>query len=282
VVLIVQENHSFDSYFGMYCQAAAGSNPACTNGRACCEGAPIVGGYYTEPGGAHAVLLDDDPNNDASNLKHDRAHSQVCELLQIHDGAMDRFVSGTTGGDYCAGSGPDCSTPNNWVLAKGTTPTDTVSYYWNVADSYALADRYFQPIAGGTASNNMYFAGAHFRFKDNARMPDVAVGTDYQGDRFFNPFGMCVDAAGCIDTQRAKPPYSSNTVAGLLLDHGKTFAMYADGYSEALAAAATGKCPSPPADCPYSSCVTHPVACNGCIYDPSDIRNRTAMDVLTA
>src|SRR4051812_36076419 len=40
VVLIVQENHSFDSYFGRYCGAAAGSNPECTVGRRCCEAAP--------------------------------------------------------------------------------------------------------------------------------------------------------------------------------------------------------------------------------------------------
>src|SRR4051794_12519847 len=40
VVLIVQENHTFDSYFGRWCTAPAGSNPSCTMGRACCEAAP--------------------------------------------------------------------------------------------------------------------------------------------------------------------------------------------------------------------------------------------------
>ena len=35
VVLIVQENHTFDNYFGKYCTAPSGSPPACTNGRAC-------------------------------------------------------------------------------------------------------------------------------------------------------------------------------------------------------------------------------------------------------
>ncbi|HEY8042016.1 MAG TPA: alkaline phosphatase family protein, partial [Polyangiaceae bacterium] len=32
VVLVVQENHSFDSYFGRYCTAAPGSSPSCTHG----------------------------------------------------------------------------------------------------------------------------------------------------------------------------------------------------------------------------------------------------------
>jgi len=49
VVLIVEENHSFESYFGAYCLAAAGSNPRCTLGRNCCESAPVVNNQYTEP-----------------------------------------------------------------------------------------------------------------------------------------------------------------------------------------------------------------------------------------
>jgi Stigma-specific protein, Stig1/Phosphoesterase family len=40
VILIVQENHTFDSYFGRYCQAPAGSSPTCTTGPSCCERAP--------------------------------------------------------------------------------------------------------------------------------------------------------------------------------------------------------------------------------------------------
>src|SRR5579871_1143458 len=40
VVVIVQENHTFDAYFGQYCQAPTGSNPTCTDGPGCCEAAP--------------------------------------------------------------------------------------------------------------------------------------------------------------------------------------------------------------------------------------------------
>jgi phospholipase C len=40
VVVVVQENHTFDSYFGRWCTAPAGSAPSCTDGAACCERAP--------------------------------------------------------------------------------------------------------------------------------------------------------------------------------------------------------------------------------------------------
>lgn len=40
LVLIIPENHSFDSLFGSYCQADAYSNPTCTYGPNCCEAPP--------------------------------------------------------------------------------------------------------------------------------------------------------------------------------------------------------------------------------------------------
>ena len=46
VVIIVQENHTFDTHFGHYCTAAAGSNPTCTDGPACCEAIPATDPIY--------------------------------------------------------------------------------------------------------------------------------------------------------------------------------------------------------------------------------------------
>ncbi|HEY2517720.1 MAG TPA: alkaline phosphatase family protein, partial [Polyangiaceae bacterium] len=46
VVIIVQENHTFDTHFGAYCTAPAGSNPTCNDGPACCEAMPA-----TDPSG---------------------------------------------------------------------------------------------------------------------------------------------------------------------------------------------------------------------------------------
>src|SRR6185437_6855025 len=54
VVLIVQENHTFENYYGKYCTAPAGSAPDCTDGRKCCEGAPTA-----DPTGAAPTVLDD-------------------------------------------------------------------------------------------------------------------------------------------------------------------------------------------------------------------------------
>lgn len=242
VVLIVQENHTFDSYFGDYCQAPAGSEPSCTQGPACCERAPDV-----EPHGASPIVLDDN-----SNYSTDRDHAQACELQQIDGGKMDGFVSGSSGADTCLGVGPSCASANNWAIAGA----GTVGWYWSLADQYALADRYFQPIAGGTASNNMYFAVAHFEFRNNDQMPDtLGVGCS-------DPTGLCLSGKRVLYT-------GVTTIADALMSGGKTFGVYADGFAEAKQAGA-GSCASPPGYCPYSSCILHPVACDACVYDPSD------------
>ena len=241
VVLIVEENHTFDSYFGRWCQAASGSNPTCTKGAACCERAPDK-----EPRGASPVVLDD-----TENFARDRNHKQACEVQQINGGKMDGYVTGSTGADTCLGSGPSCSSPYNFALAD----QKTMGPYWLLADSNAIADRYFQPIAGGTSSNNMYFATAHYQFTDNDQMPD-AIGTP-KGC----PQGVCVSGSLVKYTGR-------QTVADLILSAGKTFAMYVDGYADAKAAAPS--CEPIPSDCTYNP-IVHPIAAQACKLDSSDL-----------
>lgn len=243
VVLIVQENHTFDSYFGRYCQAPAGSNPSCTDGPSCCERAPDA-----EPHGAAPVVLDD-----SSNFASDRDHLQACEVQEINDGGMDQFVTGATGDDQCLGSGPSCSSADNFALANAAT----VGTYWSLADEGALADRYFQPVVGGTSANNMYFATAHFQFTDDEVMPDS--------------LGCLLDCAAdsvCLSATRTS--YQGRTTIGdLLLAADKTFKVYAEGYDDAVAAG-YGNCPNIVSDCPYDA-FSHPIAHQACRYDASDI-----------
>src|SRR6476660_6619853 len=68
LVVVVQENHTFDTYFGRYCTAAAGSAPTCTTGPSCCEAGPAH-----EPSGAAPIVLDD-----TTNGARDPDHTQAC------------------------------------------------------------------------------------------------------------------------------------------------------------------------------------------------------------
>ncbi len=155
LVVIVQENHSFDSYFGNYCKAPAGSNPSCTNGADCCEASPAVDARSRNT----PVVLDDE-----DNAAHDRDHSRGCEESEINGGKMDQYVEGP------------CGNPKNFALADATT----MAPYWKLARNGALADRYFQPVVGASSSNDMYFARASYVFTDNEIMP-ASVGSKCGG-----------------------------------------------------------------------------------------------------
>lgn len=146
VVLISQENHTFDTYFGRYCTAPSGSNPTCNTGPSCCERAPSQ-----EASGAGPVTLDD-----ALNASYDPDHTHDCEMNEMNGGKMDRYVTGTS-----------CSDARNFAIA---TPA-VIQPYFDLATKYAMADRYFQPVIGQSSSNDMYYAVARFVFRDNDRIP---------------------------------------------------------------------------------------------------------------
>ena len=147
LVVIIQENHTFDSYFGRYCTAPAGSAPTCTTGASCCEAGPAQ-----DPSGAAPMVLDD-----TANGAYDPDHTQACELAETNGGAMDKYVTG-------AGM---CSDPRHFAYADAATMTP----YWTMAQQGALADRNFQPVSGQSSANDMYFARAQFVFLDNAFKP---------------------------------------------------------------------------------------------------------------
>jgi phospholipase C len=221
VVIVVQENHTFDAYFGRYCTAPTGSNPSCTTGPACCEAAPAK-----EASGASPVTLDD-----AENAGNDLNHSQACELSEINGGAMDRFVTGSRVSS--------CSNAKNFAIATDTV----VKPYHDWAARYAIADRYFQPLAGASSSNDMYFAVAKYVFTDNTYQPNT-------------------NGKGCdVPPTPTKEYAGEKTIADVLVAAGHTFGFYAQGYQAMISATF---CPLPPSDCPAH------IPAVPCDYTPSD------------
>jgi phospholipase C len=233
LVIIVQENHTFDNYFGKYCTAATGSNPTCNTGPACCEAAPA-----TEPGGASPVVLDDADNSGAFN---DRNHFHNCEVAEIDGGKMDKYVTGAAMIDNSP-----CSSPENFAYA----PTSLIQPYLTLAGANAMADRYFQPYAGQSSANDMYLARAQFVFADNAYEPPAI------GDK-------CVSPTSTATLMSFPGP----TIADLLVQHSVGWAWYAGGYKAMKDAnpQAPAQCPTPPSECTFN------IQSYPCLYDPTDV-----------
>jgi phospholipase C len=214
VVVIVEENHSFDSYFANYCNARLDGqrHPVCS------------GGTTTAPGSeAEPLVLDD-----ASNGAHDPNHSSGCEASEIDQGKMDGFLTAPANGGVCGA-------PYNFSYAA-SGPGSPVAYYDGLATAGALADHYFQPVVGASSSNDMYFWTTRFVFKDD----------DFEPDAIGKQCSTTQDVKSYDDTG------SANANLGKLLTGDKVgWAWYAQGY--AAMQGAGDSCPAPPAECPLPS-----------------------------
>jgi phospholipase C len=151
VVVVLQENHTFDDHFGRWCTAAPGSSPTCTKGPSCCEAMPA-----TDPRGTRPTVL-----TDPVHAAYDPPHDSACEAAEMNGGNMDAYATA-----------PGCGDPRNVAVADPSI----IKPLWDIAAAGALADRYFQPVVGQSYANDMYFARARFMFADDTVAPAGAVG----------------------------------------------------------------------------------------------------------
>ena len=145
LVVIFQENHSFDAYFGTYPVAA---NP---------PGQPKFWGRRDTPSvnGLTAALLERNPNS-SNPFRIDRSQSFTCD--QDHDytaeqrarngGLMDQFPRygaqpPTNPRQFCH-QGSD----GKWDTVMGYFDGNTVTALWNYAQHFALSDNSFGTMSG--------------------------------------------------------------------------------------------------------------------------------------
>lgn len=126
-LVLMQENHSFDNYFGTYEGA---------------DGIPAGTCMPRDPSEGEEPCVEPFPLGDRAVPS--LAHSGTTHDAQFRNGAMDGFVSAH--GDTADGE-----------LAMGYYDDTDLPYYWNVADNFVLFDRFFSSAAGGSIWNHMYW-----------------------------------------------------------------------------------------------------------------------------
>jgi phospholipase C len=221
LVVVIQENHTFDDHFGGWCTAPAGSNPACNDGPGCCEAMPA-----TDPAGTTPTVLDD-----TAMAGYDPPHDAACEAAEIDDGKMDAFATAP------AQPAASCGDPRNVARADPAI----IQPLWDLAADGALADRYFQPVVGQSYANDMYLARAEFAFADDSVAPLGAVGV----------------SCGLESKQES---LAGTTIGDLLTRASVPWAFYAEGYA-AMRAADGGCPPKPddcPFPLPFDPCGFEP------------------------
>ncbi len=155
LVVLIQENHTFDDHLGGWCKAAPGSNPTCTQGPSCCEAMPA-----TDPAGTKPSVL-----TDAEHGAYDPPHDSACETATMNGGKMDAYATAKI-------SGETCGNPQNVAASDPAI----IAPFWALASAGAVADRYFQPVVGQSYANDMFLARARYLFADDSVAPAGAVG----------------------------------------------------------------------------------------------------------
>ncbi len=150
LVVIFQENISFDHYFGTYPYAANTDGSPFHAKR----GTPRVNGLYTKitKSGPIGPLLTANPNlynptrlTHAQALTCDQDHAYTPEQEAVNGGRMDKFVQFT--------NTPTCTgTPTTPHGAPGLVMDyfdgNTVTGLWNYAQNYAMSDNNFDTVFG--------------------------------------------------------------------------------------------------------------------------------------
>src|ERR1022692_1968825 len=124
-VFIMQENRSFDHYFGTYPGA---------------EGIP-PGVCVPNPGGGPCVA----PSHDAQPVNQGGAHNWADALNCIDGGLMDGFIAGSA------------QKPGD---VMGWHDSREISNYWNYARLYVLEDRLFESITSYSLPAHLYMLAA--------------------------------------------------------------------------------------------------------------------------
>jgi phospholipase C len=142
VVVIMQENRSFDHYFGLYSGA---------------DGLPQQGGEFTvcvpDPDNGGCVR----PYHDATDKNGGGPHGSSNAGADINSGKMDGFVGQAEKGKRGCGATVDPNCTNSVKTdVMGYKDARDIPNYWAYASNYVLQDHMFQPNASWSFPQHLY------------------------------------------------------------------------------------------------------------------------------
>ncbi len=144
VVIIMQENRSFDHYFGTY--PGADGIPMKNGKPTVCANDPITGQCIA-------------PFHDSSDINYGGPHGQVAAEWDINRGKMDGFVKSVVFGkkNYCSDPArPGCIPGEKGPDAMGWHDAREIPNYWAYAQNFVLHDRMFEPSASWSLPAHLF------------------------------------------------------------------------------------------------------------------------------
>jgi phospholipase C len=146
VVVIMQENRSFDTYFGTYPGA---------------DGIPAANGTFTVCLPNPATKGCEQPFHDAADVNGGADHTNAAAIADVHGGKMDGFVAraeqSTRG---CAVAQDPACAHSNSPDVMGYHDAREIPNYWTYAHDFTLDDHMFEPVASWSLPDHLYMVSA--------------------------------------------------------------------------------------------------------------------------
>jgi phospholipase C len=233
VVVIFQENVSFDHYFATYPKAANNS--------------PDEPRFHAQPdtptvNGLSGVLLTANPNS-ANPFRVDRKHSATCD--QDHDyndeqkafnsGLMDKFVEILGNGGANDGN-LTCHASD----VMGYFDGNTVTALWNYAQHFAMNDNSFGTTFGPSTPGALNLVGGQTHGVDQADSPGNVVDSSVVGD----PRPILDDCSPGGGAQPGQISLTATNVGDLLNANNVTWGWFQGGFRPTLVVGGKAVCGS--------------------------------------
>jgi phospholipase C len=222
VVVIYDENISFDHYFGTYPRAANGRGEVPFHAS---PGTPTVNGLS-------GVLLSRNPNS-TNPFRLDRANAVTCDMdhaysaeqKAYHGGLVNHVVQATT--EY-AEKQRNCDPQ----LVMGHYDGNTVAALWSYAQHFALNDNSFGTMFGPSTPGALNLFAAQTAGAEQHDLPNETIG----GNVIF-------DADPLLDDCAKEPKITISgvrTIGDLLSERGLSWGWFQGGYRPTKSASENG------------------------------------------
>jgi phospholipase C len=200
LVVIFQENVSFDHYFGTYPNATNTSGQHFTAAPATPAVNGLSGALLTaNPNGVNPRRYD--PTNINDVLTCDQNHNYSDEQRAFNGGAMDKFVSTVGTGTGTSPTGSPCKAGDVMNYYDG----NTVTGLWNYAQHYAMSDNSFGTTFGPSSPGAINLVSGDTGSVDmthTANNPSIATAAKPNADLTpdgHSGFSLTSDAQPCWD-----------------------------------------------------------------------------------
>ena len=209
LIVIFQENVSFDHYFGTYPNA---TNPVGEPRFVAAPSTPSVNGLTTALLTANPNLANPQRLDRSQPLTCDMDHSYTDEQKAFDHGLMDKFVQFASGGG-CADKS----------IVMDYYDGNTVTAMWNYAQHFAMSDNSYSTTFGPSTPGalNLISGQTH-----GATTPDIA-GNVANGTVIGDPRPLADD---CTPATAPKAAMSGTTVGDLLNADGVTWGWFQGGF----------------------------------------------------